>query len=68
MTHWIAGEWLAGQGEPMDSVSPYNNEVIWQGVSATPPQVEQAVAAARSAFVAWKQLSFAEREAVVVLR
>ncbi|WP_100753788.1 succinylglutamate-semialdehyde dehydrogenase [Vibrio salilacus] len=66
MTHWIAGEWVAGQGEPIDSLSPYNNEVVWQGDSATPAQVDAAVSAARTAFLSWKKLSFAEREAVVL--
>ena len=66
MTQWIAGRWLAGQGEAMTSVSPYNNEIVWQGVSATPAQVELAVAAARGAFVVWKKSSFAEREAIVL--
>ena len=66
MTHWIAGEWVAGEGEPMNSLSPYNNEVVWEGVSATPAQVESAVSAARQAFVSWKKLSFAEREAIVL--
>jgi succinylglutamic semialdehyde dehydrogenase len=51
MTQWIAGEWLAGQGEAMLSLSPYNNETIWQGDSATPAQVEAAVTAARVAFI-----------------
>ena len=66
MTQWIAGQWMAGQGEPMTSVTPYNNEEIWQGDSATPEQVELAVRAARSAFPAWKQLSFTEREKIVL--
>ena len=66
MTQWIAGQWVAGQGDAMTSVSPYNNEVVWQGDSATPAQVESAVAAARDAFLVWKKLSFAEREAVVL--
>lgn len=66
MTHWIAGEWVAGEGEPMNSLSPYNNEVVWEGVSATPAQVESAVSAARQAFISWKKLSFAEREAIVL--
>ncbi|MGD8172415.1 succinylglutamate-semialdehyde dehydrogenase [Vibrio sp. TRT 21S02] len=66
MTHWIAGEWVAGQGEAMTSLAPYNNEVIWQGDSATPAQVEAAVKAAREAFLSWKKLSFEAREAVVV--
>ncbi len=66
MTHWIAGEWVAGQGEPMNSLSPYNNEVVWEGDSATPAQVDAAVSAARKAFQSWKKLSFAEREAIVL--
>ena len=66
MTHWIAGEWVAGQGEPMNSLSPYNNEVVWEGDSAIPAQVDAAVSAAREAFQSWKKLSFAEREAIVL--
>ena len=66
MTHWIAGEWLAGQGEAMNSTSPYNNEVIWQGDSASPAQVEAAVSAARHAFLSWKKMTYAEREAIVL--
>ncbi len=66
MTHWIAGEWVAGQGEPMNSQSPYNGEVIWEALSATPDQVDSAVKAARQAFLSWKKLSFEEREAIVL--
>lgn len=66
MTQWIAGQWVAGQGEHFTSLSPYNNEIVWQGDSATPAQVEDAVKAARAAFVAWKKLPFAEREKVVL--
>ncbi|QIA62290.1 succinylglutamate-semialdehyde dehydrogenase [Vibrio astriarenae] len=66
MTHWIAGEWIAGQGDAMQSASPYDGEVIWQGDSATPAQVESAVTAARTAFLSWKTLTFSQREAVVL--
>ncbi|CAM4290973.1 succinylglutamate-semialdehyde dehydrogenase [Vibrio agarivorans] len=66
MTHWIAGQWIAGQGEAMQSVSPFNDEVIWQGDSATPAQVESAVSAARVAFSSWKKLTFTQREAHVL--
>ncbi|MBW3697364.1 succinylglutamate-semialdehyde dehydrogenase [Vibrio sp. T187] len=66
MTQWIAGQWVAGQGEAMASVSPFNNEVIWKGDSATPEQVNAAVKAARDAFVDWKKLSFEQREAIVL--
>ncbi|OEE77648.1 succinylglutamate-semialdehyde dehydrogenase [Vibrio genomosp. F6] len=66
MTQWIAGEWVAGQGEAMTSLSPFNNDVIWHGDSATPVQVESAVKSARLAFQSWKHLSFSEREQVVL--
>ncbi|WP_260259990.1 succinylglutamate-semialdehyde dehydrogenase [Vibrio intestinalis] len=66
MSHWIAGQWVAGQGDPMSSISPYNNEVIWQSDSATSAQVEAAVSAAREAFLVWKKTSFEQREAVVL--
>ncbi|WED21621.1 succinylglutamate-semialdehyde dehydrogenase [Vibrio sp. JC009] len=66
MTQWISGQWVQGQGEEMTSVSPYNERVIWQGVSATPAQVEQAVMSARRAFIEWKKLSYAAREKIVL--
>ncbi|KYN85610.1 N-succinylglutamate 5-semialdehyde dehydrogenase [Vibrio cidicii] len=66
MTQWIAGEWVEGQGEEFNSLSPYDNQVVWRGKGATEPQVEQAVKAARHAFLRWKKLTFAEREAYVL--
>ncbi|MGO1296072.1 MAG: succinylglutamate-semialdehyde dehydrogenase [Vibrio sp.] len=65
MTHWIAGQWLSGEGERLSSMTPYDNSLLWQGNSATAQQVESAVAAARSALVTWRQSSFSEREAYV---
>ncbi|ORT51812.1 succinylglutamate-semialdehyde dehydrogenase [Vibrio sp. qd031] len=66
MTQWIAGEWQAGLGEPMHSLAPYDDSVVWEGLTATPPQVELAVSAARSAFIEWKKRPFSEREQVVL--
>ncbi|ELK2037871.1 succinylglutamate-semialdehyde dehydrogenase [Vibrio vulnificus] len=66
MTQWIAGEWVEGLGEEFTSLSPYDNQVVWRGKGATAEQVEMAVKAARQAFVGWKKLSVAEREAVVL--
>ncbi|MDF2154701.1 succinylglutamate-semialdehyde dehydrogenase [Vibrio sp. CAU 1672] len=66
MTHWIAGEWVAGEGEAFASLTPYSQEIVWQGKAATSEQVNRAVAAARAAFVEWKRRPFAEREAVVL--
>ncbi|SEG63697.1 succinylglutamate-semialdehyde dehydrogenase [Vibrio hangzhouensis] len=66
MTQWIAGNWVAGQGVTFQSLSPYNNETIWEGQSATAEQVESAVSAARCAFIEWKKRPFEEREAIVL--
>ncbi|AJR07285.1 succinylglutamate-semialdehyde dehydrogenase [Photobacterium gaetbulicola] len=65
MTQWIAGRWLAGEGQAMQSLNPYTAEVVWQGQAATAEQVEQAVSAARAALVGWRNTPFAERQAIV---
>ncbi|ELR63925.1 Succinylglutamic semialdehyde dehydrogenase [Photobacterium marinum] len=65
MTQWIAGNWLPGKGEAMQSHNPFSGEVIWHGQGATAEQVEQAVASARQALVGWRKKSFADRQAVV---
>lgn len=54
MTHWIAGEWVAGTGEKLESHTPYSHELLWQGYSASGEQVDAAVKAARRAFLDWK--------------
>ncbi|MFB9137196.1 succinylglutamate-semialdehyde dehydrogenase [Vibrio olivae] len=66
MTHWIAGQWVEGQGEQLHSTSPYNEQTVWQGKAASAIQVDQAVSAARHALIEWKRLSFEQREKVVL--
>lgn len=58
---WINGQWLAGEGEVLESIDPARNQVVWQGRCATPQQVDQAVHAARQAFPAWARMSFDKR-------
>lgn len=65
-THFIAGEWISGQGADIQSQSPYNSQTIWQGHSATEGQVELAVMAARTGFLSWKKKSFEQREQIVL--
>lgn len=65
-THFIAGEWISGQGPEIESLSPFNSEVIWHGNSASKGQVELAVSSARHAFLEWKKLSIEQREQVVL--
>ena len=64
-THYIAGAWQPGQGEPLQSLDPVSQAVIWQGQGATAAQVDAAVAAARAAFPAWAARSLDERIAVL---
>lgn len=60
----INGEWQKGQGETFDSVDPARNQVVWSGQAATPAQVDEAVMAARAAFVAWADKPLQERLAI----
>lgn len=64
-THYIAGQWLAGQGEPMRSLNPYTQAVIWSGCAASSAQVESAVQAARTAFPGWARQSLEQRISVL---
>ena len=64
-THFINGEWSAGNGHSIESLDPARNKTIWQGLSATKDDVDNAVKAARQAFPAWSQMTFDERLAIV---
>ncbi len=50
---YIKGRWQAGDGASFNSVDPAKQTVIWQGMEATPAQVDLAVEAARGAFEDW---------------
>ncbi|WP_236443897.1 succinylglutamate-semialdehyde dehydrogenase [Pseudomonas syringae] len=60
-TLYIAGAWLAGQGETITSLNPVTQQVLWSGQGATAGQVELAVQAARQAFPGWARRSLQER-------
>ena len=64
---YIAGEWLAGQGETFESLNPVTQQVLWSGTGATVDQVESAVQAARQAFPDWARRTLEERIAVLEL-
>ena len=64
-THFIAGQWQAGQGEALQSLNPVSQQVVWQGQGASAAQVEAAVQAARQAFPAWAQSSLDARIGVL---
>jgi succinylglutamic semialdehyde dehydrogenase len=60
-THFIDGNWQAGQGTQMASENPATGEEIWRGTSADDGQVSLAVDAARAAFASWSALPLQER-------
>ncbi|MBU3002267.1 succinylglutamate-semialdehyde dehydrogenase [Paraglaciecola arctica] len=64
-THFIAGNWHAGEGHDIHSIDPAKKNIIWQAKSASQKQVDVAVEAARSAFVSWSNLTFDARLAYV---
>ncbi|CAK9890605.1 N-succinylglutamate 5-semialdehyde dehydrogenase [Pseudomonas fluorescens] len=64
-THFIAGNWQAGQGEALQSLDPVSQQVVWQGQGANAEQVDSAVKAARQAFAGWALQSLEARISVL---
>ncbi|MGB2079771.1 MAG: succinylglutamate-semialdehyde dehydrogenase [Vibrio sp.] len=58
---YINGQWQFGQGDDFISKTPFQDEVLWQGGSASEQQVEAALSAAREAFYQWKHTSLDTR-------
>lgn len=63
-THWINGQWQAGEGELFSSIDPARNQLVWEGKAATEEQVDKAIMAAREAFPAWARRPFEDRLAI----
>ena len=61
----INGQWQTGLGHDISSVNPARNEIIWQGKTASPAQVDQAIESARSAFETWSDVSFDDRVSII---
>jgi len=62
---FIDGQWHTGRGQLFVSTNPATNETVWQGHAANAADIAQAVAAARSAFTAWRRTALVERNAIV---
>jgi betaine-aldehyde dehydrogenase len=62
---WIAGERRTGRGAPDDVLDPATGKVVASGRLATVEDVDDAVAAARSAQPEWGALPPAERSAAM---
>jgi succinylglutamic semialdehyde dehydrogenase len=64
-SHFIAGRWISGVGEPMQSHDPATGEVVWSGTAATKAEMNDAVIAARSAFDGWATTSLSDRTRII---
>lgn len=60
----INNQWLAGAGEMVVSLNPFNNQPVWQKLGASREQVLEAVTSAKSAQVAWALTPLVERIAI----
>jgi succinylglutamic semialdehyde dehydrogenase len=60
---FIGGKWAAGGGDPFTSTNPYDNDVIWEGTSASEADVGHAVERAAVAARPWAALSVEARAA-----
>lgn len=57
----INNQWQTGLGKSFSSLNPSNGEILWQGLSASQEQVDNAIKAARSAQISWADTPLAER-------
>ncbi len=60
-SQYIEGRWRPGSGQPLVSTNPATGEELWKGSSASPKDVDAAVASARSSAAAWSGLSLEQR-------
>ena len=62
MRMWINGVWVdSTSGQVIEVTDPATEEVLDTVPAGTPADVEQAVAAAKAAFPAWRQTTAVER-------
>ena len=62
----LASGWAAGEGSALSRVSPSDGEMVWDGASASPAQVDRAVSDARSAQADWAERSQADRNEIML--
>ena len=59
--NYINGKWIQNSGNPLVSIDPSNNKIIWSSAPATKQNIEDAVSTATKAFCSWARLSSLER-------
>jgi succinylglutamic semialdehyde dehydrogenase len=61
VSHLVTGRWLQGEGPDLVSTDPATGQTNWFGRSAIEPEVEHAVASARTAADTWATALLASR-------
>ena len=59
--HFINNQWIEGNGNPFESISPVTETVCWNGKNATDVECNNAVSSAKEAFYSWSNLTISER-------
>lgn len=63
----IGGEWrISATDDWIDVTDPATNQVLWQAPAATDAEVREALAAAREAFLTWREVPTPERARVML--
>ena len=62
---YIAGKWLAGEGDTFENFCPATGDIVWEGAAAGSEQVTTAVEAAHKAFQSWSRIPQSDRTAIV---
>ncbi len=61
LDHYINGQWVPGQGPDLVCTDPATGQTTWQGHAADQSQINQAVAAARTATQPWADTPLPQR-------
>jgi len=64
-TLYINGGWRPGRGSLLLSFDPFSQEESWKGPGASSTNVDEAVLAAKQAFLLWALLPFEKRRALL---
>jgi succinylglutamic semialdehyde dehydrogenase len=62
---FVGGKWRTGVGRAFASTAPADGAAVWRGTEAASADVDEAIAAARVAFPAWRRISLEDRIALV---
>lgn len=66
LKNFIDGDWLPGSGASLDDINPTrSDEIVASGAMATLAEVDAAVAAAKGAFPAWRDLPATHRSTIL---